>query len=235
MLFHRHLNRDAAILQKMTYKHGAIAVQSVSVNQAIGRGLATVYGPFFPLVFGIPAVILILATPLHLPGLLSLLSVPLGIAAAWVWWSYQVPHWRIWALERVDDIEALHQRAVQVGIEWPYGHFLERTEIKSHQQLLQELRLLLRYYLRRTQKIVENYSGAHFDDLTQEIASVLSQVNAGQVIALSLFDLLEQSLMQLISQHDELGIDARDASLLAITVHFIAKYRGVIRPSQTRM
>lgn len=210
-------------------------MKSVSVNKAIGRGLITVYGLFFPFVFGIPALILILATPLHLPSFFSILSIPLGIAAAWIWWSYQVPIWRIWALERVDDIEMLHQRAVKAGIEWPYGHFFERTEIKSHQQILQERKLLLRYYLQRIQRIVENNDSAHFGELTQTIISVLGQINTGQVIAPSLFDSLEQSLIQLISQRDESGIDEQHTDTLTIAIHFIAKYRDVIQKSQTRM
>jgi hypothetical protein len=99
-------------------------VQLISVNKAIGRGLIMVYGPFFPFVLGIPALVRALAMPLHLPDILSVLSVPIGIAVAWVWWSLQVPRWRIWALQHVDDIETLHQRAVQAGIEWSYGSVL---------------------------------------------------------------------------------------------------------------
>ncbi len=54
-----------------------------------------------------------------------------GIALAWLWWSLTVPHWRVWAYERVEDIAALKAKAVEMGLTWPDGHILARTEIKT--------------------------------------------------------------------------------------------------------
>ena len=95
-----------------------------------------------------------------------------------------------------------------LGIEWPYGHFFERTEIKSHQQLLQERILQLQYYLQRTLKIVvSEYSSVNVHDLAQQIARILDQVNAGQTTAPSTLQSLEQNLRQLIAQHDMIEVD----------------------------
>ena len=54
-----------------------------------------------------------------------------GFVFAWLWWSLTVPRWRVWAYERVEDIPALKQSAVEVGLTWPDGHFFSKTEIKS--------------------------------------------------------------------------------------------------------
>ena len=201
-------------------------MQLISVNKTIRRGLIMVYGPFFPFVLGIPALVLTLAKPLHLSDILTVLSVPIGITVAWVWWSYQVPRWRIWALQHVDDIETLHQRAVQVGIEWPYGSVFERTEIKTRQQLLQEVALQLRYYLQRTQRIASgDDSSTDFRHVLQELDKAISQVAAGQVITPAILDSLEHSLKQRLSQQGQREIGIANARTFATTVYFIAKYR----------
>jgi hypothetical protein len=54
-----------------------------------------------------------------------------GFGAGWFVWSVQVPRWRRWAYEQVDDIEALKLAATEAGILWPQGHPLERTELAS--------------------------------------------------------------------------------------------------------
>lgn len=57
-----------------------------------------------------------------------------GWVAAWSWWSWQVPKWRIWALRNVTDWLELKRRAVEDKLIWPDGHFFEKTEIKSAEQ-----------------------------------------------------------------------------------------------------
>ena len=54
-----------------------------------------------------------------------------GIAAAWTWWSFTVPHWRIWALQNIDNWPALRRQAIRAGLIWPDGWIFEKTEIKS--------------------------------------------------------------------------------------------------------
>lgn len=61
----------------------------------------------------------------------GLLVFAAGFVAAWAWWSFAVPRWRLWAYQRVDDIPPLKVRAVQVGLTWPDGHLFERTEMRS--------------------------------------------------------------------------------------------------------
>lgn len=211
-------------------------MQFISVNKAIGRGLLMVYGPFFPFVLGIPALVRAFAMPLHLPDILSVLSVPIGIAVAWVWWSLQVPRWRIWALQHVDDIETLHQRAVQAGIEWSYGSVFERTEIKTRRQLLQEVTLQLRYYLQCVQRIVSmDDNGTNFHNVTQGLDEAIAEVMAGQVVAPATLDSLEQSLIQRLSQQGQRETDIANTRTFAITVYFVTKYRRVSDQFQSKV
>ena len=53
-----------------------------------------------------------------------------GFLLAWFWWSYTLPRWRKWAIQKGADAEALHRAAVLTGLEWPKGWIFEKTEIK---------------------------------------------------------------------------------------------------------
>jgi hypothetical protein len=63
-------------------------------------------------------------------GLAFFASWPL----AWLTWSLLVVRWRIWAYERVEDLDELKMRGVAAGLIWRDGHFFERTEIRSQHQ-----------------------------------------------------------------------------------------------------
>ena len=73
-----------------------------------------------------------------------------SIAAAWLVWSIQVPRWRLWAYERVDDLAELKARAVAAQLIWPEGHLFEKTEIRT----------------RRTREALRRLEDAGRDDLS---------------------------------------------------------------------
>lgn len=43
-----------------------------------------------------------------------------NLAAAWLWWAWTIPKWRLWAYERVDDIDMLIRRSYD-DLQWPQG------------------------------------------------------------------------------------------------------------------
>jgi hypothetical protein len=55
----------------------------------------------------------------------------IAFLGGWLVWSIQIPKWRLWAYERVDDIAALKALAVATQLIWPEGSFFARTEIAS--------------------------------------------------------------------------------------------------------
>ncbi len=120
--------------------------EPVSIGKAIRRGLIWVYGPFFPLLIGTPLLLVlamaetgkIIDVPSWLVNSVYLIAFVSAFAAPWLWWSYSVPKWRLWAYERVEDIPALISKAIAVGLVWPPGHFFEKTEIKSKQHAAKE-------------------------------------------------------------------------------------------------
>ncbi|MEZ4825096.1 MAG: hypothetical protein R3C61_02205 [Bacteroidia bacterium] len=54
--------------------------------------------------------------------------ISLGIG--WLWWSFWVVKWKIWAYSDVQDIHLLYKRAVSGRLIWPQGHFYEKTELR---------------------------------------------------------------------------------------------------------
>jgi len=68
---------------------------------------------------------------------------------AWMWWSFNVPKWRIWALRRVPDWLSLEQEAINVGLIWDertlLGRIFSRTEIWSRKDRNQEADLRLKH------------------------------------------------------------------------------------------
>ena len=48
---------------------------------------------------------------------------------AWLTWSILTPRWRLWAYERVEDIDELKRIAVADRVLWRDGHIFHRTEL----------------------------------------------------------------------------------------------------------
>jgi hypothetical protein len=111
-------------------------LKSISVNKAIIVGTVWVNGPVLPLIVGPALMVFISGAPYKgepskavLWG--TLFAFILGFLAAWSWWSYMVPRWRVWAWTHVKNVRELRIRAVQAGVIWPKGHFFEKTEFRS--------------------------------------------------------------------------------------------------------
>ncbi len=46
--------------------------------------------------------------------------------AAWLWWSWQMPPWLVWAVESVDDWPQLREKAIASKLIWAESTQLER-------------------------------------------------------------------------------------------------------------
>lgn len=75
-----------------------------------------------------------LAVTKLIPFAFGLASFLIGPMVAWVFWSFMITKWRIWAYSRVSDIQELKKQAVDGGLIWKDGSFFERTEIRTSEQ-----------------------------------------------------------------------------------------------------
>jgi len=122
-------------------------MSNVTIDQAIARGTRIINIPVW-LFLCTPAVVLVIGRhtlpsligerAFYIAGLVLFCGCFIG---AWLWWSVQVPKWRLWAYERVDDIPELKRRAIEAKLIWPDGSILARTEIKSAMHAAREREL----------------------------------------------------------------------------------------------
>src|SRR5690348_8992315 len=99
----------------------------IGAQLAVTRGVHLINWPVRSIILGGIIVGVAIFKPLPIAGfLLGVLAVP----AAWVWWSYYVPQWRHWALQRGADPEQLQYLAERANLVWPIGSIFELTEFR---------------------------------------------------------------------------------------------------------
>ena len=55
----------------------------------------------------------------------------LSLIGGWLVRSIQIPRWRLWAYQRVKNINELKEFAIYKKVIWPKGHFYQKSEIAS--------------------------------------------------------------------------------------------------------
>jgi hypothetical protein len=59
------------------------------------------------------------------------LSLAIASFLGWIWWSFTVPRWRHWALNRGANPDKLQRWAVITGLVWRKGSIFEKTEFRN--------------------------------------------------------------------------------------------------------
>jgi hypothetical protein len=70
----------------------------------------------------------------NFPAWIIAAGIGAGLIAAWLYWSFAVTKWRIWAFNNVRNVHELKRRAIAEKFIWRDGHILEKTEIRSAAQ-----------------------------------------------------------------------------------------------------
>jgi len=54
----------------------------------------------------------------------------MSFIASWIWWSFKVVKWKIWAFSNINinDSYELYSKAVNIGLIWPRGNIFNKTE-----------------------------------------------------------------------------------------------------------
>lgn len=112
--------------------------------QAVTRGYWTVNSAVMLVMLGVPMLTWGIVTLLGHPEWATIAAVLVFFPswpAAWLTWSFLITHWRLWAYERVDNLDELKALGVSAKLLWPEGHARERTEIRTaaQQQRIREL------------------------------------------------------------------------------------------------
>lgn len=110
--------------KKVSASRSNTSIAKISAGRAVFIGHLVVNIPVLVIIIGF-----ILGGRIIAPTL-WLLFLPFGFILAWLWWSFTVPRWRRWALQRGAPADRLQKLAVATGLVWPKGSFFEKTEFK---------------------------------------------------------------------------------------------------------
>lgn len=108
-------------------------MKKLKVEEAIRKGHQMVNYPLFPIL------LIGLGITLYLTVVLkNVLVFPIGFISTflvmWLWWSFLITKWRIWAFENCRNVHELKRRAINQKLIWPDGSRFEKTEIRSKYQ-----------------------------------------------------------------------------------------------------
>lgn len=207
-------------------------MKRISVGRAITIGMfwvngTAMLGMTLPwLVIGLLVTLGVVDGSAGVPLLAMLALIVITVPTAWLGWSLQVPRWRLWAYRRVADIPALKSAAVSAGLIWPDGHFFERTEIRSRDQIEEMSRLEMVSLARKA-------SGS----TPQELDPPTAVGTAGKSLVLGLI-LMPVCVLAPAGLLSFIGIEVADSPIflgllglfpvgVAITIHRRARRDGV--------
>ena len=105
----------------------------ISLNKAIEKGLMHITIPqtiFFLIVHFAGLYLMIIKAPDRIVIIVTIL----GFVFAWMYWSYMITKWRLWAFEVVRNVHTLQHEGERHKLIWPRHHFFEKTEFRNSRQ-----------------------------------------------------------------------------------------------------
>jgi uncharacterized membrane protein YciS (DUF1049 family) len=108
--------------------------ETLTVEQAIRRGIWVVNLPQFAILFGCLGIAIYLATQNYISGIDIAVVFVLGFILSWLYWSIMITRWRIWAFTNVRNVHELQKKAIEAKLINKDGGFFEKTEIRTATQ-----------------------------------------------------------------------------------------------------
>jgi len=115
--------------------------ETVSVDEAISKGHKMINYPVLVIMFGTIGLTLYLGTQNLIPDWGFIVGFVLAFVFAWLWWSFMITKWRVWAFENVRNVHELKKRAIQEKLISADSSIFEKTEIRTAKDK-ERLRLL---------------------------------------------------------------------------------------------
>lgn len=117
--------------------------KQITVQEAINKGQQTVNYPVFAvMIIGIAFSIFLFNITIHqaIPTTFLLLSI---FIFPWLYWSFAIVYWRIWAFTNVRNVHELKRKAIEGKLIWPDESIFNKTEIRNskQQRILDQLEL----------------------------------------------------------------------------------------------
>lgn len=108
--------------------------QPVTVDFALRRGFLSITLPIILMNIAMAGGLLFLVESKSYGIWMIVGFFPTVFALTWIYWSFAITHWRIWAFAKVRNVHELERRAIKSKLIGPAGHWGERTEIRTASQ-----------------------------------------------------------------------------------------------------
>ncbi|WP_314242998.1 hypothetical protein [Empedobacter tilapiae] len=109
--------------------------ETVTVDEAISKGHRMITYPVMVIMFGTIGITLYLGSQKLIPAWGFLLGFILAFVFAWLWWSFMITKWRLWAFDNVRNVHELNKRAIQEKLIWSNNSIFGKTEIRTTKEV----------------------------------------------------------------------------------------------------
>lgn len=108
-------------------------MKKLTVDRAITKGHQMVNYPLLPIMLSGLGITGYFAVTLKILWIFPIGFV-LSFLLMWLWWSFLITKWRIWAFENCRNVHELKRQAINQKLIWPDGSRFEKTEIRTKLQ-----------------------------------------------------------------------------------------------------
>ena len=109
-------------------------MEKLSVDKAISAGIKKIMLPSMAMLFGFIGSTLAIGKSFEMSSAFMISGLALGITSGWLWWSYSVVKWKVWAYPIVEDLHELKIEAIQRGLIWGDNSIFNKTEIWTQKE-----------------------------------------------------------------------------------------------------
>jgi hypothetical protein len=108
--------------------------ETVTVDEALRKGKRYINLPIYVILFGMIGLSVYFVAVENFSGWYNATGVTVGFVFSYLYWSFAITKWRLWAFENVRNVHELKQRAIKEKLIWPDDSFFGRTEIRTVDQ-----------------------------------------------------------------------------------------------------
>ncbi|MGD1319348.1 hypothetical protein [Chryseobacterium sp. 2R14A] len=105
--------------------------ETITVDRAISKGHRMMSYPVLAIILGTIGITAYLNIQKLIPSWCFPISFVVAFFFAWLWCSYMITKWKLWAYENVRNVHELKKRALQEKVIWPDSSFLAKTEFRT--------------------------------------------------------------------------------------------------------
>lgn len=111
--------------------------ENITVDKAISKGHKMLTYPCMLIMFGLIGLTFLLGIQQSTTVWIWPVGISLSFVCSWLFWSYMVVKWKVWAFENVRNVQELKKRAIQEKLIWPDYSFFNKTEIWNREDRLE--------------------------------------------------------------------------------------------------